>query len=104
MQTNSNKTRILAGYSQLTPSQRALVSLVVDALADKTPHPLDDLSLSLVKMAQEMCNRGQEPVIALANAAYLLAEPVTAQQFRAALNELDRRFSGIEIKPWGAQS
>lgn len=100
---NISSAYVLEKYNLLTPNQQTIVIVMMEALADKAPHPLDELSLSLVKMAQEMCIRGNAPVIALGNAAYILSEPVHPQQFRAAMDELERRFSGYDVMPWEVQ-
>ena len=55
---------------------------------------------SLVSMATELCNRGQNPWLAAANAVKLLKEPVTPEDMKAVDDELKRRFSGREPKPW----
>ena len=62
-------------------------------------------TLSLVKLAQELCNRGRTPKTAvyylldhadvLPELAYLL--DADASQ---AIAELERRFSGYPVKPW----
>lgn len=55
---------------------------------------------SLISMATELCNRGQNPWLAASNAVYLLGEPVTAEELAAIDDELQRRFSGRNPKPW----
>ncbi|MDQ5770999.1 hypothetical protein [Thiothrix subterranea] len=66
---------------------------------------MNEQTLSLVKLAQELCNSGQAPRTATSNLleaahqhselAYLLG----AHQEQA-IEELHRRFSGYMIKPW----
>lgn len=93
-------TRILEKLDSLAPEYQAITELLADALADTNHYPLDSLSLSLVKLAQELCNRGKHPVTAVGLAMVLLAKPVTAEQVKAAMDELERRFSGYPVKPW----
>ena len=69
---------------------------------------MNEQTLSLVKLAQELCNSGQTPRTATSNLleaahqhselAYLLG----AHQEQA-VAELERRFSGYLIKPWGVR-
>jgi hypothetical protein len=69
---------------------------------------MNDETLSLVKLAQELCNAGENPQDAT---AYLLnlarSEPALRYLQEAdqdqAIAELDRRFSGYATKPWEVQ-
>jgi len=66
------------------------------------------ITQSLVKLAQELCNSGRTPKAAvhylldkagvLPELAYLLDADVSQ-----AIAELERRFSGYPVKPWGVQ-
>ena len=66
---------------------------------------MDDNTLSLVRMAQEICNRGTNPrqatahLLDAANAIPALAFLKQADQEQA-ITELARRFSGYATKPW----
>jgi hypothetical protein len=62
-------------------------------------------TLSLVKMAQELCNRGFKPQEATAR---LLNSPIASSMFQTAdqhqaHQELERRYSGRTTKPWEKQ-
>ena len=66
---------------------------------------MDDNTLSLVRMAQEICNRGTNPRQATAHlldAANTLPDLAFLKQAdqEQAIAELERRFSGHIIKPW----
>jgi hypothetical protein len=67
---------------------------------------VDDNTLSLVKIAQEICNRGTNPrqatahLLDVANSIPTLALRQADEE--QAITELARRFSGYTIKPWNS--
>ena len=66
---------------------------------------MDDNTLSLVRMAQDICNDGTHPRQATAHlldAANTLPDLAFLKQANQeqAIAELERRFSGYTIKPW----
>lgn len=110
---------ILGDFVQLNADQRKAVLGVMRQLADcnrkhqeaehATPTTMGDETLSLVKLAQEICiNAGKDPREATAHLLLwareysYLAYLLEADQEQA-IAELDRRFSGYEVKPWEAQ-
>jgi type II secretory pathway pseudopilin PulG len=71
-------------------------------------HTMNDETLSLVKLAQELCNDGENPQAAtdrlldLARSEPALRYLQEADQAQA-IAELERRFSGLTTKPWEVQ-
>jgi hypothetical protein len=70
---------------------------------------MDSATLSLVKLAQEICQAGKNPhdattlLLDLARSEPSLRYLQEANQSNA-IAELERRFSGHTIKPWEMQS
>jgi hypothetical protein len=65
-------------------------------------------TLSLVKLAQALCNEGRTPknavkyLLVCADTCLALAFLQEADQGQA-IQELERRFSGFHVKPWEVQ-
>lgn len=58
---------------------------------------------SLTSLATELCNGGQNPWLAASSAVWLIREPVTPEEMKELDDELKRRFSGRNPKPWEVQ-
>jgi hypothetical protein len=66
---------------------------------------MNNNTLSLVKLAQEICNSGKNPDDAVSILLKAAEEQpgfsfLQGSDKQQAINELNRRFSGMAVKPW----
>lgn len=57
-------------------------------------------TLSLVKLAQMLCQAGHEPRTATGHILNLMGKDLPEADQEQAIAEIERRMSGLTVKPW----